>query len=357
MTLQFGLFDHIEGIVGASMHDVLQGRLELVKTADEAGFFAYHLAEHHGSDLCLTPNQEIFLAAAAQVTKQIRLGPLVKILPIHHPLRVIEDICILDQLSGGRVEYGVGRGIAPIEHYWFDGDWFASREKFEDALGIVAEGLRTGRVDSVESKFYDFPEIEVTLDTFQKPMPPFWYPGNATVAGRHGMGLVWPGEIPEEAHAAYLDAWHNPGDAVRVDGPNSRPRVASTVMLGLGNTVEEARRFTHLGYEGLFRRVRSVHVHDSLVLTPEEIVASKNPLQAIAELPMDHPILEQMVAEWAGTPEVIVAKLKTLEARGLSDYVVLQLPTGDQSFAEAKHVLEMFITEVMPAFAPAATNA
>lgn len=352
MTLQFGLFDHIEGLADTSMHDVLQGRLDIVKMADDAGFFAYHLAEHHGSDLCLAPNQEIFLAAAAQATKQIRLGPLVKILPIHHPLRVIEDICILDQLTGGRVEYGVGRGIAPIEHYWFDGDWFASRDKFEDALGIVATGLRTGRVDSVESKFYDFPEIEVTLSSFQKPMPPFWYPGNATVAGRHGMGLVWPGDIPIEAYDAYLDAWRHPGDAVRVDGPDSHPRVASTVMLGLGETVEEARRFARAGYEGLFRRVRSVHVHDALVLTPEEIAASKNPLQAIAELPIDHPVLQEMVAEWAGTPEMIVDKLKAFEARGMSDYVVLQLPTGDQTFADAKRVLQMFIEQVMPAFAP-----
>ena len=162
MALQFGIFDHIEGMAGTSMHDALRGRIELIKMADAAGFHGYHLAEHHGSDLCLAPNQEIFLAAAAEATSQIRLGPMVKILPLHHPLRVIEDICILDQLTGGRVEYGVGRGIAAIEHFWFEGDWFASHDRFDEALGLILQGLHTGKVDSSGAKHYDFPPIKIT---------------------------------------------------------------------------------------------------------------------------------------------------------------------------------------------------
>ena len=142
--VQFGIFDHIEGMPGTDMGQLLRDRLDLIKMADQAGFYAYHLAEHHGTDLCMAPNQEIFLAAAAQVTSTIRLGPLVKILPLHHPLRVIEDICLLDQLTGGRVEYGVGRGIAAIEHFWFQGDWFESRERFDEAIALILRGLQTG---------------------------------------------------------------------------------------------------------------------------------------------------------------------------------------------------------------------
>ena len=197
--VQLGIFDHIEGIPGTDMGRLLQDRLELIRMADEAGFYAYHLAEHHGSDLCMAPNQEIFLAAAAQQTSQIRLGPLIKILPLHHPLRVIEDICMLDQLSGGRVEYGVGRGIAAIEHFWFEGDWFASHERFDEALAIVLQGLRTGTVGGAAGPggtHYEFPEISFTMRPVQQPNPPMWYPGNPVTAGRYGMGLVWPGPIP-----------------------------------------------------------------------------------------------------------------------------------------------------------------
>ncbi len=99
-SMEFGLFDHIEGIPGTSMHQLLRDRIELVKMLDGAGFRGYHVAEHHGTDLCLAPDQEIFLAAAAEATSQIRVGPMVKLLPLHHPLRVLEDICVLDQLTG-----------------------------------------------------------------------------------------------------------------------------------------------------------------------------------------------------------------------------------------------------------------
>jgi alkanesulfonate monooxygenase SsuD/methylene tetrahydromethanopterin reductase-like flavin-dependent oxidoreductase (luciferase family) len=81
-----------------------------IKLADEAGFAGFHLAEHHGSDLCMAPNQEVFIAAASQVTKNIRLGPMVKLLPLHHPVQIIEDMCVVDQLTGGRLDFGVGRG-------------------------------------------------------------------------------------------------------------------------------------------------------------------------------------------------------------------------------------------------------
>ena len=128
--------------------------------ADAAGFAGYHLAEHHGTDLCLAPNQEIFLAAAAQVTDPIRLGPMVKLLPLHHPLRVIEDICLLDQLTGGRVDYGVGRGIAAIEHFWFDGDWFDSHDRFDEALALILRGSADRHRRRAGGKHYSFPAID-----------------------------------------------------------------------------------------------------------------------------------------------------------------------------------------------------
>ena len=81
MTPTFGIFDHIADIPGTSTQRILQGRLALVKDADAAGFTSFHLAEHHGSGLCLAPTQEIFIAAASQITNTIRFGPMVKLLP------------------------------------------------------------------------------------------------------------------------------------------------------------------------------------------------------------------------------------------------------------------------------------
>ena len=119
----FGIFDHIEEIPGTDTQRLFRDRLELIKLADEAGFESFHLAEHHGSGLCMAPNQELFVAAASQVTTNIRLGPMVKLLPLHHPVRLLEDMCVADQLTGGRLDFGVGSGVAPIEHAWFGSDW------------------------------------------------------------------------------------------------------------------------------------------------------------------------------------------------------------------------------------------
>ena len=117
MATTFGIFDHIEDIPGTPTPQLFKDRLDLIKMADEAGFAGFHLAEHHGSDLCMAPNQEVFIAAASQITKNIRLGPMVKLLPLHHPIQIIEDLCVIDNLTNGRVDFGVGRGVAPIEHY------------------------------------------------------------------------------------------------------------------------------------------------------------------------------------------------------------------------------------------------
>ena len=142
---KFGIFDHIEDIPGTPTSQLFKDRLTLIKMADEAGFGGYHLAEHHGSGLCMAPGQELFIAAASQVTSDIRLGPMVKLLPMHHPVRIIEDMCVLDHLTDGRLEYGVGRGAVPIEHYWFSQDWWESRDRFTDVLAIVERALALRR--------------------------------------------------------------------------------------------------------------------------------------------------------------------------------------------------------------------
>ena len=116
--MKFGIFDHLD-IRNEPLSKTYDERLKLLRLADEAGFHAYHVAEHHGTPLGAAPSPSVYLAAAARETKRIRLGPLVYLLPLYHPLRLIEEICILDNLSDGRFELGVGRGISPIEIGFF----------------------------------------------------------------------------------------------------------------------------------------------------------------------------------------------------------------------------------------------
>ena len=273
----FGIFDHIEDIPGTPTPQLLKDRLDLIKMADEAGFAGFHLAEHHGSDLCMAPNQEVFIAAASQVTKNIRLGPMVKLLPLHHPVQIIEDMFVVDNLTNGRLDFGVGRGVAPIEHYWFGSNWPDSRERFVDVLGIICDAFATGEISSENSKFYDFPTIPMSTKPVQNPIP-FWYPGSPVTAGRHGMNLMWPGPIDQASYDLYVETWNaHKGDTHRVDGPDSAPRVGCTMLLAIAPTENEALEIVRRSMSGLMRRTHNVHKFDHLVLSEEECDAALEP--------------------------------------------------------------------------------
>ncbi len=113
--LELGIFDHLDHN-GTSLAEQLEDRLKLIGLLEAEGYFAYHLAEHHSTPLGMAPSPSVFLAAVAQRTRKIKFGPLVYVLPLHHPLRLYEEICMLDHLSGGRLQLGVGRGGALLEH-------------------------------------------------------------------------------------------------------------------------------------------------------------------------------------------------------------------------------------------------
>src|SRR3979409_1574438 len=112
--MEFGIFDHLDRY-DVPLRDYYEARLALVELYDSAGFYAYHLAEHHATPLGMAPAPSVFLSAVAQRTRRLRFGPLVYALPLYHPLRIIEEICMLDQMSGGgaRVSLG-GRAVARL---------------------------------------------------------------------------------------------------------------------------------------------------------------------------------------------------------------------------------------------------
>ena len=112
--MDFGIFDHCDAD-GLPLQEFYDNRFKIVEIYDSAGFYCYHVAEHHATPLGLAASPAVYLAAVAQRTKQLRFGPLVYTLPLYHPLRLVEEICMLDQMSRGRMQVGIGRGISPLE--------------------------------------------------------------------------------------------------------------------------------------------------------------------------------------------------------------------------------------------------
>lgn len=170
--MQFGVFDHMdrgEQEIGQQYRE----RLQLIAAYDRAGLYAYHLAEHHGTPLGVASAPSVFLSAVSQRTRRLRFGPLVYTMSLYHPLRLLEEICMLDQLSEGRLELGIGRGISPIE-LGFYGIGSEAQERYTEALDVVMQGLLTGRLNHA-GKYYTFNDVPLELTPVQRPHPPLWY--------------------------------------------------------------------------------------------------------------------------------------------------------------------------------------
>jgi alkanesulfonate monooxygenase SsuD/methylene tetrahydromethanopterin reductase-like flavin-dependent oxidoreductase (luciferase family) len=194
--IRFGVFDHIEHLPDTPLHRLYEDRLQLMEALDQAGFFAYHLAEHHTPAVhSMAPSQNVFLSAAAQRTRRLRFGPGVYVLPLHHPLRLIEEVSMLDHLSGGRLELGVGRGGVLEAYFWGqEGDEDANRQRYNETLEVLRRGLSHDQLD-FKGRFYTFDDVPMRLRPLQTPTPPFWYMRNPEVAAEHGMNCIVVGSL------------------------------------------------------------------------------------------------------------------------------------------------------------------
>src|SRR5258708_18757690 len=195
-----------------ALADFYRSRLQIIEAYDRLGFYAYHVAEHHGTPVGMAPSRRVVLAAVAQRTRRLRFGPLVYALPLYHPLRIIEEICMLDQLSGGRLEIGFGRGSSPSELIYYGQDPDKSQKIYAEALELVVQGL-TQRSLTFHGEFFHFDDVPMELEPFQKPHPPIWYgvhaPDSAARAARKRLqaaSLDPPGET-WAAFDSFRPAW------------------------------------------------------------------------------------------------------------------------------------------------------
>jgi alkanesulfonate monooxygenase SsuD/methylene tetrahydromethanopterin reductase-like flavin-dependent oxidoreductase (luciferase family) len=236
MGLQFGIFDHIEPVPDLTLTQIYRDRLQLLERYDAAGFYAYHLAEHHTPAVhSLAPSQNVFLAAASQRTRQLRLAPCIYVLPLHHPLRLIEEICMLDHLSDGRLEVGVGRG-GVLEAYFWGGDADVERNqaRYREILTILKQGLSHNEL-TFTGELYSFDALPMRLRPKQQPYPPMWYMRNVETAALDGMNTVIVGSLDSfEANVArYHELWkvHQGDDGRTVQGMEPKIGLVNHIVL------------------------------------------------------------------------------------------------------------------------------
>jgi alkanesulfonate monooxygenase SsuD/methylene tetrahydromethanopterin reductase-like flavin-dependent oxidoreductase (luciferase family) len=332
--MQFGIFDHLDRN-DLDLKAFYANRLELVEAYDRLGFYCYHIAEHHMTPLGLAPSPSVFLSAVAQRTSRLRFGPLVYTLPMHHPLRLIEEICMLDQLSGGRVQIGVGKGISPFETRYYGIDPETRQARFEEALEVLLRGLNTKTL-SFQGQYYNYDDVPMEVVPLQKPHPPIWMgvssPSAAISAARRSYNFV---SLSTSSQArlqtdAYRDAREHSGGATD-EGQ----------FMGLGRFVIVAP--TDDEALAIARRVYPMwhahfhHLYNAHGTTP-----------VLGERPPDFDLIKDGGRGIAGSPETVARMIKEQSLAAGTNYFVGQFAFGDLGQAEALRSINLFATEVMP---------
>jgi len=334
MGVQFGIFDHLDQRPEAP-GKTFSDRIEFIKAAEAAEFRTYHLAEHHCTPLGMAPSPGIFLAAVARETSKIRLGPLVYLLPLYNPLRLIEEICMLDHLSNGRFEVGVGRGISPIEVGFLGVDHDEAPLIFHEALEVIRKGLASERLTH-HGKYFDYEDVPMALRPLQDPVP-FWSasmsPEGLDTAGRLGMHCASLGAVSmvRDAVDGYMAACREHG-AIKEEPPLMGMHRIVVVAATDAAAIDIARPAYKQWFDKLAKLWRERGI----------------------EIPIVGPIAEFDVAQKlgaviAGSPEQVADTLASqVEATGVN-YLLTELSFGDMSHADEMTSLDLFATKVKPA--------
>lgn len=184
--MEFGIFDHIDD-AGVPLSQLYADRLTIAEAYDRFGFHGYHVAEHHITPLGAAASPALIFSALAYRTQKLRFGPMVYLLPFYHPLRLIEEVCMLDQMSGGRFQLGVGRGVSMFETQAYGLDFAKTQAMYHEAFQVLMKGLACEEL-SFQGEFYRFDKLPMVLKPVQKPHPPLWYGVNLPNAA------AWPAE-------------------------------------------------------------------------------------------------------------------------------------------------------------------
>lgn len=312
--------------------------------ADRSGFYCYHIAEHHGSPLNMTPSPNVFLAAAAQRTRRIRLGTLVYVLPVYNPLRLVEEICMLDHLSRGRLDVGVGRGISPIELSFFNIDANESRDMFREALSVVTSALSSGKL-SYQGRHFSFKNVELQIQPFQRPYPPLWYPTNSSDSIAwlaqerfHTVVHYQPLAVIRELFDLYKRVW------------NDRRNDADCINSHVREPIYGISRHVYVGET-------DAKAWDEAKVALRDFNDNTGFLQATRGDNRRKDYLNQLDARRAeglyiaGSPDSVREEVtKQLEITG-SNYFVGSFAFGSLTSEQTINSLSLFAEEVMPAFA------
>jgi alkanesulfonate monooxygenase SsuD/methylene tetrahydromethanopterin reductase-like flavin-dependent oxidoreductase (luciferase family) len=338
-AMQFGIFDHLDRS-GLPLGRFYEERLALTEAYDRAGFYSYHLAEHHFTPLGMAPSPSVFLASIAQRTKRLRFGPLVYALPLHHPLRVLEEICMLDHLSGGRIDIGFGRGSVPYEIAFYAQNVARREDIYRERLEIILKAFAVDKL-TFDGEFDSFKDVPMEIRPLQRPHPPIYYgahsPDSAERAARKGLNIINNDvtDVTRRCVTRYRETWR------KVHGTDSTQKMGMARFVFVADTDREALAIANRAYPVWYRSFNYLHrLHNA---SPQ-----------LGERPPTFDAVIETGTGIAGSPTTVAATLSQQIAESGANYLVCQMAFGDLTYDEMLRSVKLFADGVMPACVAAA---
>jgi len=330
--MEYGIFDHLDRN-DLPLSEYYEARLKLIEAYERAGFYAYHLAEHHSTPIGMAPSPSVFLAAIAQRTKTLRFGPMVYALPLHHPLRLIEEICMVDQLSGGRLEIGFGRGSSPTENALYGQDPELAQDMYTEGRELILKGL-THKTLTYQGKHYMFKDVPMEIEPLQKPHPPMWYGVHsieaAERAAKQNLNMISLDSAKDTRgfNDKFRETWRS------LHGDKPTPKLGLSRFIVIADTDREALTVARRAYPVWHR-----HFYFLARLSGRMPTHPRSP---------EFDRMMELGQAVAGSAQTVHQFLQREVDESAANYLVGQFAFGDLSLAESLRTVQLFQKEVMP---------
>ncbi len=302
------------------LEEVYSRSLERIEVMDKGGFDAVWLAEHHFSTFSVCPSVHMMGTLAAARTKRLRIGTAVSLAALYHPLRLAEEVALLDMLSGGRVNWGAGRGFAYSEFNAFGVPPQESAERFREAVDIVLKSWTEERF-SFKGAHHSFDDVELLPKPLQRPHPPVWMAATSESAidwaASRGFSILMDPHCTMQELGAKRRHY---AQQLAAAGHSDRGRdIPMARLVALASTTAEAEVVARRGAEWLIESYAGPqHAHRKAL--PPRNYGGKEPIQYYIDSVILH-----------GTPAAVIEQVKRLEAEIGLNYLMCA-PLSRESF-------------------------
>jgi alkanesulfonate monooxygenase SsuD/methylene tetrahydromethanopterin reductase-like flavin-dependent oxidoreductase (luciferase family) len=324
--------------------------LEQTELAEELGYHAVWFGEHHYSGYSFGSPPVIAMAAAAR-TKRIKLGTGVSIIPLNHPIRLAEEYAMLDVLSNGRLEYGIGRGFLNYSYKVFGIDPEQSHERYREGTELIIKAWTADGPFSFDGKFSKLEDYSFFPKPLQQPYPPIYASGAVTPesfewAGRMGLHLGCAFFVPAPDRVrANIELYRK---TLRENGHDPATRdVAGVFQMYCGDSREEAREHGGvyaLQYYKFFDSLdqRSPHTASSYQMYKRGVA------RPFVGRTFDE--LDKMRVLLVGDPDTLIERVRWAQEFYGATYLILEVAQGGEPHEHVVRSLKRFAKDVMPAF-------